>query len=193
MATPFYTCTLKEVKHSQARKIRLAEGTRVIPTHWFKNKPKVQVVELPETTVAIGKGAFEGCVNLVHVDWPGVTHMGDGAFSGCYKLRRARLPQGMTQVRQGVFEDCYGLEAVTLPPALESLGDAAFKRCESLKRIAIPQGITALPPEAFAHCKHLGRVDLPDGLEIIGTRACEMGIDGLLQEVSGKFVIILYL
>ena len=57
---------------------------------------KVGTCRLPNSTVLIGNGAFEGCIYLESVVIPdGMKTIADGAFSGCLRLTSINIPSSV--------------------------------------------------------------------------------------------------
>ena len=128
--------------------VRIHPSVTFIHEVAFKDRTKLEVVELCEGLLAIGKNAFNNCRSLKRIKIPStVTLIGDSAFLYCGKLEKIELQEG-----------------------IEEIGDFAFNQCTSVKHVHIPTTIKRIGCCAF-YSTPLSSIDLPDGMEIIGTRA----------------------
>lgn len=57
-----------------------------IPDNAFEGMANLNTVTLPYNVVAIGSGAFKGCVNLESITLNSVNTIGEGAFDGCVNI-----------------------------------------------------------------------------------------------------------
>lgn len=129
-------------------------------------------VNIPETTTAIGAGAFKNCSELVQISLPAaVQTIGESAFEGCTKLQSFAIPEGVTKIENSTFTNCASLESVTIPSSVQALGANAFSGCTALKNVSIPEGVTTVPAGAFSGCSALESVMLPASVAAIGDGA----------------------
>ena len=103
---------------------RLQEG-KWIPYNALANKLTLQKVVLPACLDGILSSAFEGCSNLLAVD-----------FSLATKLKN---------ISWGTFRKCSGLQSIDLSglEQLEYIGSSAFSLCNNLKSVNL-SGCTKL-------------------------------------------------
>ena len=67
----------------------------------------------------IADGAFEGCLNLVHVTIPSnFTYIASRAFRNCINLAGVTLTEGVTEILPLAFSGCTALGGVSLPQSL---------------------------------------------------------------------------
>lgn len=94
----------------------------------------IKSVSFPESVMAIGRNAFEGCEDLTEVTFnEGLESIGYEAFSHCRSLRKIFLPSSMkmplpystyrsTKYHDdwfgAAFKDCIGLEFISIPRRL---------------------------------------------------------------------------
>ena len=72
--------------------VRVDPSVTVIPYRAFDSKKKLEVVELHEDLLEIGKYAFRSCISLKRVIVPStVTLIGVSAFSSCVRLEKIEL------------------------------------------------------------------------------------------------------
>ena len=83
----------------------------------------------------IGEYAFYG-TGLERVALPdGITYIGKGAFQGCNELLSAILPSGLTVIEEHAFIGCSTLTDITIPFTVETIGSRAFEGCYNLENI----------------------------------------------------------
>lgn len=131
--------------------------------------------KVPETTTAIGPGAFSLCINLRSVVIPAsVSDIGGhtgGVFMGCKNLERIGIPDTVTNIGQKSFQDCRSLKTITIPPKVTAIPFGLFWRCASLTSVTLPDGITTIGNYAFAGCTKVTLKCFPKKLTTIGAYA----------------------
>ncbi|MCL2276712.1 MAG: leucine-rich repeat domain-containing protein [Treponema sp.] len=119
-------------------------------------------VNIPAATT-IGNNAFSGCNNLVDVNFPAVTSIGDYTFADCYSLTNVSFPAA-TSIGEWVFGDCDSLTSVSFP-AVTSIGEWVFGDCDSLTSVSFPAA-TTIGDYAFAACASLATAYFPSVINI---------------------------
>jgi len=131
------------------------------------NCEKITYVELPDSVVEIGDGAFGGWTSLTEVKLSSkLEKLGRGAFAGC-PIESITLPENLTNIDDYAFSNC-NLTKINLPENLTYIGAYAFQKNENLKSIEIPQNVSYIGEGAFQDCYKLKSVKLPDQLQEIG-------------------------
>lgn len=160
----------------------------------------VRYVNLPESVVSIGEGAFMDCTSLASfICGKGIEEVGEAAFAGCESLRGSVYERceylgsfespyvillrcnsdatgvislhGDTRViASSAFADMKFLREVKLPEGLRIISDHAFDGCESLEKISLPSSLREIGSYAFTSCKALRSIDIPDGVSEIRTK-----------------------
>lgn len=152
-------------------------------------------IEVPETVVTIGQGAFGWCRKLESIKLPSglteiapkllwvcdvletaelpaqVTSIGSEAFSGCDALKSINIPAGVTTIGDSAFSSCSALAEITLPEGLASIGDDAFTWCSALRSVVLPSSMRSIGASAFQQCENLQNITFNEGLETIGEDA----------------------
>ncbi len=154
---------------------------------------KIGSYTTPDSVIAIGLAAFDGCTNLASVTLPNVTSIEENAFSFCRGLASVSLPKvvllgvgsfygtGLTSVKlpnvtsigSYAFQECFGLTNVTLANSLTNIGYQAFLQT-GLTSVTIPSSVTTIDGAAFAQTE-LTSVTLPNSLTKLNTwtfRSC---------------------
>lgn len=148
----------------------------------FGGMPKLEIINIPNSTVNIAKDAFSGCAALKSVTIPeNVEYINANAFSGCTALETVNFPAkfaGECVIRDAAFENCTSLKSIEIPEGVTEIGavnDAyvgrVFAGCTSLTKVSLPGTVKGIGIFAFAGCTSLTEVTLSEGLETIGYRA----------------------
>lgn len=103
----------------------------------YGGAPTISTIQLPETLVSIGNGAFLGCEGLLEIT----------------------LPKSLSEIGNYMFAYCKKLETVVLPKEINSIGDYSFAGCELLTDINL-ENVYEIKKYAFASCTSLENIDL---------------------------------
>ena len=146
-----------------------ADGRRLLSRTGFFQA--VKDYQVKEGTVVICDGVFKDN-SLETIDLPdSVIKIGDGAFSGCKKLKRINIPSTISYFGGRVFSGCSSLQSISFPPSLEVIREYMFNGCSSLKEINIPLGVKEIHERVFFNCCSLRELFIPEGVEFIGDNA----------------------
>ncbi len=105
---------------------------------WAFNGAIITSIDLPNTLITIGEGAFCGCYGLTSINIPNsVTTIGNMAFHSCSSLTSVTIPNSVTTIGEGAFYQCHGLTSVTIPNSVTTIGGWAFANCSSLTSINV--------------------------------------------------------
>lgn len=161
----------------------------------FQSCDNLTAVDLGNSIVSIGDGAFYGCSGLTSVSIPNsVTSIGHNAFAYCSGLTDINIPNSVTSIENDAFEGCTGLTAVVWNAkncADLSSSSACFpnsvtsftigKEVEripaylcsnlSLTSVTIPNSVTNIGDWAFSDCSGLTSMTIPNSVTSIGERA----------------------
>ena len=122
--------------------------------------PTVTAINLPNTLVTIGDGAFIGCEGLRTVTIPAsVNSLGDFTFAYCINLEEVILPAGITRIGQYGFAGCRSLARINLGNVTE-IADYAFTSCAALTAVDFSNLVT-VGFGAFASSAVGGAVSAP--------------------------------
>ena len=137
--------------------------------------------EIPESVIAIGRSAFEGCSGLKEITIPdSVTQIGGSAFRGCSGIKEITIPESVTKIEEYAFSGCSGLTEITIPESVTQIGSSAFKRCGGLREITIPENVTEIGVGAFEGCSGLKEITIPESVTEIRWGAFS-GCSGLTE------------
>ena len=150
---------------------------------------------LQESVKEIESNTFNECSNLVSIEMPGVTMIGESAFSGCSNLALTSLPSGVTEIDNYAFMGCEKLPLVSLPNSVESIGIEAFSGCSNLALTSLPDGIIDIGDRAFYECTELAITSIPDKVTSIANEAffgCtslkEISIPRSVEKIGNNFL-----
>ncbi|MCR4915066.1 MAG: leucine-rich repeat protein [Prevotella sp.] len=108
-------------------------------------------ITLPNSIVAIGKGAFSYTHNLQTMTIPsGVTDFGEGeTFIYSESLQSVVVSEGVTTIPDDFVNQCRALTSVSIPEGVTSIGVTAFGGCTALTEVVIPSTVTNIGENAF--------------------------------------------
>ena len=114
--------TLEAKAFYSTARVRLDVGFCTVSPQVWRYCHSLRIVELPDTAVAIGYAAFQGCCSLQIVEMPGCVELGVRAFSECCALER---------VGNIIDGSCYlAIGAI--------IGQCAFEECAKLAHLSLP-------------------------------------------------------
>ncbi|MBQ4291642.1 MAG: leucine-rich repeat domain-containing protein [Muribaculaceae bacterium] len=129
---------------------------------------------IPNTVIAIGDGAFEGCDGMVSLTIPdSVTSIGKAAFALCRGLTgELIIPNSVTSIGEFAFWCCEGLTGeLIIPNSVASIGRSAFESCSGLSGVIISNSITSIGESTFCACRGIKSVMIPNSVTSIGINA----------------------
>lgn len=106
--------------------------TSKLPSGFQNGNNNLVKVDLPFVT-ELGDSTFSNCPNLSSVNLPSVTKMAAGNFGTSPKLKKLCLPELTTWTGWGYsFNNDYSLETAIFPKLVSQIGTAEFYGCKSL-------------------------------------------------------------
>ena len=101
-------------------------------------------IEIPDSVLTIGTGAFTSCATLAHVTLPSeITSITDNMFINCYHLLDIEIPADVTSIGSSAFKYCKSLKTMTIPSWVANIGAEAFSGCVNIKEYHL---LPATPP-----------------------------------------------
>ena len=140
-----------------------------------------RAIRVPDGVVAIDKGAFAGCNNLVTLGLPFIgdggenTHLGYIFGADSYENHAVKVPASLdivliygqvTEVAENAFAGCKSLSCVVLPESIERVGSFAFYECKDLCYVKLGENVDQVGSYAFGYCSSLYEVTLEGASEI---------------------------
>lgn len=114
----------------------------------FKNASFSELI-LPGSLKAILASAFNGCINLKHIDLPeGLEYLGKYCFSGT-GLETLHIPDGVKVIPTSCFWNSKSLDTIILGSRTRELGHSAFSGCVKLNQISLPETVEIICTECF--------------------------------------------
>ena len=131
---------------------------------------KVKTVVIPKSVQVIGVSAFNGCENLIQVEFSKrseLTHIYEMAFAGCVNLEKIDLSASkLKTIGDFGFLNCTKLKEISFPNTLEEIGERTFYDCSALLEVVLPESLTLVQGSAFSHCTSLKRIVIPSQLNL---------------------------
>ncbi len=126
---------------------------------FYKTKPYVGKVVLPDTITYVGDYAFYDTDIEVNVPIY-LEYAGDRSF-GYTNLTTTRLPSTLTTIGASAFTDCDSIVDLNFSKSLKEIGSGAFDNCDGITEVVLPEGIEYIG-SAFENCSNLTSVTIPD-------------------------------
>ena len=151
---------------------------------WAIGSRVLRTVELPDSLVHLGLGAFNGCPelfsfgvskdNAAFSSADGVLFDKTGETLLVYPCGRGfsyDVPEGVTRVGDYAFCKSQLLHVASLPASVTSVGVHAFYECTVMSMLVLSEGLTEIGGDALEKCIGLDRIELPASVTSIGDRA----------------------
>lgn len=114
----------------------------------FQNANFSEII-LPSSLRAILKSAFQGCINLTHIDLPErLEYLGEKCFSKT-EVETISIPNSIEVIPHSCFEECKKLECVQLGNSVRVLDYSSFYECTKLKKVSMPETIQEIESYSF--------------------------------------------
>ncbi len=125
----------------KAATLYIPSSVKYIGEYAFASNNALVSVTIEPGVQTIGCNAFWGC-NITSINLPNtLISMGDGAFLSCKKLKDARVPGSLKKVPNKAFENCTSLRNVILEDGIAELGYELFANCNNISRLVIPASV----------------------------------------------------
>lgn len=129
-------------------------------------------VLISSNVVSIGSQAFQESYNLTTIDIPdSVTNIGDYAFDYCPSLTDIAIGSNVVSIGEAAFDECFNLTTVYIPGNVAVIGTYAFDFCRSLTNVVISNGLGSIADDAFESCGKLNSILIPNSVTNIGSWA----------------------
>lgn len=148
---------------SNVQNIVLTNNITILADNSFSCCPIINI-ELPNTIIQIGRGAFQSCSRLVSIKIPkSVMFLGDAAFADCSSLKALTFEENIKLENIGThtFYSC-PIMKLDIPLSVTSLGWGAFQKCYALTDLIIPRGMISIGTRAFADCTALKNINIEE-------------------------------
>lgn len=146
----------------------IKEGTKVLCDRSFSGIISLKEIEIPSSTLLIGRDAFYACISLKSVRIPNsVVSIGSSAFEKCTSLCSVAISNSLNEIEEDLFRQCDNLVNVKFPNLLMRIGSRAFKGCISLPELTIPS-VVSIDEYSFDYCISLENIKILHSLKKIG-------------------------
>lgn len=141
----------------------------------FEDFRSLKNIIIPDSVTSIGSCAFEGCRNLTNIEIPNsVKVIGIRAFRYCISLTKIEIPDSVEYIQNFAFNHCENLKDVKIPDSVIDIGSGAFSYCKSLKDVTIPSSVTNIEGHIFNSCSNLLSINVSEN------NTCYSSLDGIL-------------
>ena len=149
----FLSCLSNEVAFD------VVDGVEIVSDGAFYSNRHLQKINLPQSLIEIGDGAFWGC-DFVRIQLPNsIKRIGEFAFCNCEQLSKIVLPDKLEYLGKNAFWSCRRIYELELPKALKKIEEESFGGCSSLKSISILNSEIVIDEKAFAFLDSLERIE----------------------------------
>lgn len=143
------------------------EGTEIIGDGSFLGA-EIESISFPLSLKIIEGWAFRLCEKLEILDIPdSVLEIGKVAFGSCSALCRVKLPDKLTILKQQTFSTGEDLKEIDIPASVKIIEDLALGWSNSLETIHLHDGLEVL--NDLTNCKTLKNVVIPKTVKEIAS------------------------
>ncbi len=152
----------------------------------FYNCSSLKNIEIPENITSIGKSAFQGCTELIEINYNAVA-CSDFSQEN-YVFEKAGnngtgitvlIGEKVTKIPAYMFSLYYGdyvqpkiTNVVFAKNSIcKTIGVCAFSRCVDLENIEIPSSVESIGESAFYNCSSLNNIEIPENIKNIERNA----------------------
>lgn len=139
----------KRLKH-----VELPQDLETIPDYTFQSCPILHNIELPDSLIEIGAGAFDSS-GISTLDLNNVQKIGEESFANCLELNELVIPDNVIEIGNYAFGGS-GIGTIDIGSGVSSLPNI-FEGCKNITSISIPGNITELYG-TFSQCENLSEV-----------------------------------
>ncbi|WHE88248.1 leucine-rich repeat domain-containing protein [Lachnoanaerobaculum gingivalis] len=196
--------------------IRVREGTRVIASKACADLPDLHTVELPESIIIIGNGAFVNCKSLKNINLPknleyiesnaffecdiesliipaSVKSIGSEAFANCRNLSNVDMEKTPDRIDVGAFENTYWLEHLEKDEyGCKYFKNILFGYAGGESNVKLREGTKNISGDVFFNSLKLEKIEIPKSVEIIEREAfsgCQNLKECIFEEGSNIKII----
>ena len=125
----------------------------------FAECPYLRKVEMSDSVLSIGEGAFRHCNDLRYVNLSNKLQETEKfVFEFCRGLQEIEIPGSLKEIAGNMFIRCENMTSLILNEGTEIIGDNAFQGCYALEEVTLPASVNRLGEFAFGWCNGLKRV-----------------------------------
>ena len=174
----FQNCTSLLTVNSSEEGTYDLSGFTAIDSNVFLGTP-VQRVIFDEELASVGGMAFQGCAQLVQLDFgentAALAFNGQQTFQNCTALEEVSLPANTAKLANYMFDGCTALSSVGLGSAITGIPGNCFRGCTSLASVSVPDSVEKLASGSFDGCTSLESISFGEQTsvtELAGISGC---------------------
>ncbi len=176
----------KSLTNASVKERIIIEGEEYVVTSisWnaFNDCDSLTSIDIPDSVVNIGNGAFLGCPNLISIKIGGNNNKYDSRDNCNAIIEKATntlmvgcketiIPNSVVKIGDRAFSKCIGLKDINIPESVTSIGNYAFSGCSSLEKVYFPETLNDIGEWAFSGCNSLESICIPKNVTCIGKNA----------------------
>lgn len=105
-------------------------------------RKKVGDYTVPSTVKEIAEDAFYECNGLTGITMTGVTYIGANAFNGCHNLVTVDFGSKLEKLGKGAFYSNSKIENIVLPDSFQHMDMINFEFCSNLKTVSLSEDLS---------------------------------------------------
>ena len=162
----------------------IGDSVKYIPSYIFQDS-KIPGINLPNSVLSIGKNAFQGCSELLSVDFGvNISTIDTAAFQGCTNLTTIELDSSLNTIGNYAFQGCSNLSSLEFGNSPVVIGNYAFQGCSNLSSLEFGNSPVVIGDYAFQGCSNLSSLEIGNSSMAIGDYAF-VNCDNLVELIFG--------
>jgi hypothetical protein len=142
---------------SNLKAVTIPRSITIIEDEAFKGTRTLTNITFPDTLQKIGAYALDS-TSLASVNIPNsCIDIGEGAFNNCQRLITVNLPGDLQVINANVFMGCQAINTINFPANIKKIDSKAFADCRVLATLNFPSSISKVEfaSDVFVGCPRI--------------------------------------